>query len=451
MNATAHQAARTLLEALQQLRFDQPLAADDARYVDTALARGDFEQAKVIRSLEACLAGGEGHGHYYLYSGHIGCGKSTELRRLAAKLHAPGRFYVVMLDTLEDLDPHNLRYVDVLFALAAAMLKRLDDDGIDIAPTFLENLKRWFTERIEKHERTRELATEIKAGLEVTAKIPFLSKIFTALTNSLKINSTYKEELRTVVKDSYADFSRAFNQLIVAAEGELGRGGPAMRVLFVVDGTDRLSEEDGEAFFIHDIHQLQQIRSNFVYCAPIALVFRHRTYLLNIYTELLHLPMIKLSEKDDLDDRIPSPPGYEAMRKMIGLRVAPELFDDPATLDYLIRFSGGNPRHLLRLLNYAYTEAGDERFDRAAAEKAVKRYATDYRYQLAAEDYELLRRVDRSEDAALLPEGDRDRVHKLLYYGALLEYNNFWWRSHPVVRTLPAYRTALPSSPDALA
>lgn len=118
-------------------------------------------------------------------------------------------------------------------------------------------LKRWFSERIEKHERTRELAAEIKAGLELTAKIPYLSKIFTALTNSLKINSTYKEELRTVIKDSYADFSRAFNQLIVAAEGELARNGSARRVLFVVDGTDRLSEEDGEAFFIHDIHQLQ--------------------------------------------------------------------------------------------------------------------------------------------------------------------------------------------------
>lgn len=95
-----------------------------------------------------------------------------------------------------------------------------------------------------------------------------------------------------------------------------------------------------------------------MYCAPIALVFRHRTYLLNIYTELLHLPMIKLSEKGDLDDLLHCPAGYEAMRQMVGRRVAPELFDDPATLDYLIRFSGGNPRHLLRLLNYAYTEAG---------------------------------------------------------------------------------------------
>lgn len=81
----------------------------------------------------------------------------------------------------------------------------------------------------------------------------------------------------------------------------------------------------------------------------------------------------------------------------------------------------------------------------------MTRYATDYRYQLAAEDYELLRRVDRSEDAALLPERDRDRIRKLLYYGALLEYNNFWWRSHPVVRTLPAYRMVLPGGPDALA
>jgi len=38
------QPARTLREANQQFRFDQPLAYDDPRYVDTAKARGDFSR-----------------------------------------------------------------------------------------------------------------------------------------------------------------------------------------------------------------------------------------------------------------------------------------------------------------------------------------------------------------------------------------------------------------------
>lgn len=434
-NPAEYQPPRSLREANQQLSLDQPLAYDDPRYVDTAKARGNFNHTKIIRALE----GSPNTGNYFLYSGHIGCGKSTELRRLAVELHEPGLFYVVMLDTLERLDPHNLSYPDVLFALAAELLAQIETDGVVIDAVFLRNLTGWFSERIEKNERTRELAAEIKADMEVQASVPFLSKLFASLTNSFKVNSTYKEELRTVVKNSYADFSKAFNDLLVTAKGALQRRGFGERILFVVDGTDRLSKEDGRSFFIDNIHQLQQIAASFIYCAPISLVFNHRTSLVHNYTGLFHLPMIKLSEKADLDDAQPIAEGYAAMREMVLKRAAPELFDNPATLDYLIRYSGGNPRHLLRLLNYAYIEAEGERYDRAAAEQAVKRYATDYRYILAAEDFQLLRRVDGLEDVSELSEDDRERVSKLLYSGALLEYNSYWWRSHPVVRTLPAY------------
>jgi hypothetical protein len=34
-------------------------------------------------------------------------------------------------------------------------------------------------------------------------------------------------------------------------------------------------------------------------------------------------------------------------------------------------------------------------------------------------------------------------ARRLLYKLALLEYNSFWWRSHPVVRTLNGYDEAV--------
>ena len=57
------------------------------------------------------------------------------------------------------------------------------------------------------------------------------------------------------------------------------------------------------------------------------------------------------------------------------------------------------------------------------------------------------------EDFQLLPEIDNaapdDTQHseealRLLYNLALLEYNAYWWRSHPVVRTLPGYKECRP-------
>ena len=35
-----------------------------------------------------------------------------------------------------------------------------------------------------------------------------------------------------------------------------------------------------------------------------------------------------------------------------------------------------------------------------------------------------------------------ERARHLLYNLALLEYNDYYWRSHPVVRTTVAYRNA---------
>ena len=55
-----------------------------------------------------------------LFSGHRGSGKSTELRRLARDLAA--RFFVVNTSA-RALNPADLKYVDVIFACAAALLR----------------------------------------------------------------------------------------------------------------------------------------------------------------------------------------------------------------------------------------------------------------------------------------------------------------------------------------
>lgn len=80
-----------------------------------------------------------------------------------------------------------------------------------------------------------------------------------------------------------------------------------------------------------------------------------------------------------------------------------------------------------------------ERIDGPAATSAVQRLATDYKRLLEPEDYQLLAEIDQAplDYAPVTPQ-----TRRLLYNLALLEYNSFWWQSHPVVRTLPGYREA---------
>ncbi|MEQ8542117.1 MAG: zinc ribbon domain-containing protein [Coleofasciculus sp. D1-CHI-01] len=59
-----------------------------------------------------------------LFTGHIGCGKSTELLRLKAELEADG-FHVVYFESSEDLEMADVDIVDVLLAIARRISQSL--------------------------------------------------------------------------------------------------------------------------------------------------------------------------------------------------------------------------------------------------------------------------------------------------------------------------------------
>ncbi len=81
----------------------------------------------------------------------------------------------------------------------------------------------------------------------------------------------------------------------------------------------------------------------------------------------------------------------------------------------------------------------DEQITRPVAEQAVRDVAADYQRLVRQNDWADLVRIDASHGE----EKDRtdDRL-RLLYDLVLLEYNNYWWRSHPLVRLLPPYAKA---------
>lgn len=428
---------RDIWEVNQRLQFDEPLAPDDKRWVDTASARGEFSFTPLYRSLgvdtESWKLRGAPRRSYGLFCGHRGCGKSTELRRVHRKLDHPDRFFALFLDAARSLDPNNLQYQDILLALAEALLRQLNDRGVVLDSVHLYRLQRWFDERIEKHEKTRQFAAEVKAGVKAEAGIPLLSKLFAELTTAFRVNSTYKEELRRVVRNHFSEFADAFNQLILAAEQACEERDLGCRVLFLVDGTDRLRGEDAESFFVKDFYQLQMVEALFLYSTPIHLL-HSGSALKESFTATFKLPMIKTAEPDGR----PNDEGIAAMREILFRRAPRALFDDAGTADYLIAHCGGHPRDLLRLLQYTFEHTRGDLFDRPAAERAVRALATDYRQFLEAADYALLREVDENPRV----EHNSERARRLLYNLALLEYNAYWWKSHPVVRTLDAYGDA---------
>ena len=426
-------------EVNRRLRVDEPLDGEnDPRWVDTGAARGEYSHHRLYRMLgvnpdgAALRLGTPPERSDYLFCGHRGCGKSTELRRVRNDLHSPTLYYVVFADAAQELDVNNLRYQDILLHLASKLVEQLNSDDIGIERVHLRRIEDWFTQRVEMQEETEELALEIKAGAGVETGLPFIGKVFAKFSDVFKTNSTYKTELRRALQNYFTDFADAFNHLIEAAEEAVRAAGRGRRILFVIDGTDLLRDEDARAFFIADVHQLQQVRGLFIYCAPIHLIYEGTT-IEQSFDRIFNLPMIKVENADGSPNEI----GRKAMRQMLYRRAAPDLFDD-GVADDLIEQSGGHPRDFLRLLRSAFMFAERNRFDRDSVRRAVRDQANVFRRFLDTEDYQILATIDSNPE--MLPHSDRTRY--LLYNLALLEYNDFFWRSHPVIRTTDAYRIA---------
>lgn len=428
-----------VLEVLQRIEYEEALPAGDERFVDTQLARGSektFE--RLARKLgwsptgDAFFPPSERH---LLFFGHIGSGKTTELRRYARDLNQSKRFYVVEVDVLAKLDRNNLQYTEALMAMAEALLERLSNDGFSIGDSALAPVREWFMKGTVSRADSKELTAELQTGAKVAGGIPGLVKLFANFTAAAKTGTSRKTEWREEIRNRFSALAAAFNGLIRAAEEALKEVDRAQRIVFIIDGTDKMRGEDTKTFFVQDAEQLLAIETLAIYTAPL-----HLKYDGSIGGKLdaeMVLPMIKLYERDGSRWEA----GWQALRKLLLLRADRQLFAGDAEIDRLVEHCGGHPRELLRLLRLC-CEVADDRIDAEVVDKAIKKLASDYRRFLRPDDYVLLKTVD----ADPIHGGNDERAQDLLYRLALLEYNDgAWRRSHPVVRTLEGYQAATPT------
>ncbi|MCB0067997.1 hypothetical protein [Accumulibacter sp.] len=419
--------------------YDNPLDPRDERRVDLNDARGDYSRKRLLRELGIDPGSRQLRdvpaGKCVLFGGHRGCGKSTELLAIAYDLAGPERFFVVSIDALQLLDINNLTYADIALALAEALAVRAGEAGIEVPEVHLTPLRQWFQDVCHKTTFAESLSGELKTGANAAVGLPFVGKLFASLTAAIRSNTTYKSEIRDKVRNAFSAFAGAFNQLLAYVAQEIHRQAQGRSLIFVVDGTDRLRGGEADALFIRDIHQLRQLRANCIYCAPIS-VLNEQGQVAQNFDAIFRLPMVKLAEKGRAE-RIAV--AWDRLREFLYKRLPEDNFDHGDTVDLLITHSGGHPRDLLRLVNLCFQEIDQGPITQTVAETAASRLSNEYRRLVRPEDFPLLAAIDgAAPDYAPATE----QTLRLLYDLVLLEYNSYWWQSHPAVRTLEAYRSA---------
>ncbi len=349
-----------------------------------------------------------------LFTGHIGCGKSTELLRLRALLEQQ-KFEVVYFESSEDLDMGDMDITDILLAIARQVSDHLQQRGIKLQTRTFKTLLQ---------DAVEFLQTPIDLGAQ--ASVPGLGEISASSSGDLefslslgiaKITAKTRESqklrhrLRNFLEPRTASILDAINQeLLQVATEPLKRQGKKGLVV-IIDNLDRVHNQVGptgrllpEYLFIDRGQQLRQLDCHLVYTIPLSLIFSSECETLKnrlgggITPKVL--PMVPVKTRTGAE----FPLGMKLLRHMVLTRAFPDcspevqlhqigdLFDHPDTLDRLCQVSGGHMRNLLGML-FSCLQQEDPPFSRDILE-AVIRDRRDYlTTSIKDEEWELLYRV----------------------------------------------------------
>lgn len=232
--------ARTLRDAYNAADPAEPLPSGDHRYVDCTDVRGNRD---VVQRMFDTITWSNTN-TAQLLTGHRGCGKSTELLRLRARLEEAG-YTVVYFEADEDLDINDIIYSDLLLAIARRIESELrKEHGIELDQKLLENILRWFAEVLYTEDRwrqvERELAAEAELGVGLPKGVPLVARLLARVTGQIKTGHDIREEIRRKLDPQISLLIENVNLLILRATEQLRRMG-RQGLVILIDNLDRIT------------------------------------------------------------------------------------------------------------------------------------------------------------------------------------------------------------------
>lgn len=350
----------------------------------------------------------------YFFSGHRGCGKSTELNRLAVDEDINEKFFIVKYSIKEVCDVNNLNYVDVLFSIGAQLFIQYIDSGKELKPELIEQLEGW-THSIEKISEER---TSVSASVEGGLKTFFLS--FLA---RIRAEDTTRETIREIIEPRLSDLIDKINLIIADIESNEKK-----KVLVLIDDLDKPNLEQAKEIFYNSQTAITQPICHIVYTVPISIFFAQE--FTAIRESKFFLPNVKLHFKNDRDSK--DEEGYKLMEQFVFNRMKDGLIQ-PGALDLAITMGAGVFRETARIIQIAADSAIE--YDRhQIIEEDVKRaereIRSDFRRILETQDYVTLKEICTDNDIHGI-----EKIGRLLHNLSVLEYMNdeTWCDIHPTL------------------
>lgn len=169
-------------------------------------------------------------------------------------------------------------------------------------------------------------------------------------------------KIRETVKKNALDLINQFNLALAEVRADIRRNHVGQDLLFIVDGSERISYETYEQLFVKDSYLLRGIDASIINSVRIDSFYRVAIAQQIAFFQPVILPMIHL----------PSLPGSEdRMKQIITKRIAESHFFEKGVLEYFVQLSGGCIRQLLRIVNRAILYTRGEKISQTDAEQVA--------------------------------------------------------------------------------
>ncbi|BAY31935.1 hypothetical protein NIES2107_38210 [Nostoc carneum NIES-2107] len=445
MSISNNQLANTLKKAFQVCTLE-PLEGDDIEkyYVDLSAVR----KTSAVDSVSTILDFQEpADFSTILFTGHRGCGKSTELKRIQ-KLWEKS-YHVIYLEVNEETDINDASYTDLYLIVIKQVEFELRKLGLNFDEKLLHNFEEWFKDITQETEETVEKSVSIEGEATLKPEAPFIAKLMVKLLAQIKGSDKQKTTIRQTLEKDLSRLKADINLLLGDAYVKLRKKYPDYKGLLIIfDNLDRVPPAVANHLFFDYAAQLQELHCTIIYTVPISILCSPKNPLALFDGNPHIVPMVNIYELERKTcDLKCNQAGLDATASLIEKRVdIAAVFESRQELLELAKASGGHVRQLMQMMRTACQTASTRKHPKITAEDvtyAIKQQQFSFERFIPEEHYLYLAQVCITKDVS------KDDIGQLMLFNtSVLEYNGNqrWNYPNPVVKQNEFFKKALESA-----
>jgi energy-coupling factor transporter ATP-binding protein EcfA2 len=337
-----------------------------------------------------------------LFTGHRGCGKSTELKRIQPQRE--NEYRVIYREFNWERDVNEAEYTDIYLLFIKKVADDLTELRLKFDPKLLDSFESWFKEVTQETEATVQSSVS---------------------SETLGRNLSRQTDINLLLKDAFDKLKRKYPDRY------------PKEFLVIVANLEGIPPSVGNHLFFEYPPQLQKLDCTIIYTVPISVIYLYKN-VSNLFGNPNIVPMVNIYEVSRSEfDLNYNQQRWEGVTSLIEQRVevSSAIFADRQQLLDLVKARGSHLRQLIQVTRSACHTAITRKHSKILAENVT--------YVLKQQQFDLKKSTPGSEYYTKLPEvgiekeiTKDERGQNLLFNLSLLEYNgnSRWNYVNPLVK-----------------